>query len=72
MWAVTVGGKVMVRHGVTDTCPEGVGWLSIPTQTGKEVSQVSNDYLKMCHYYLKMCHDYLKMCHDYPKLRHVT
>ena len=31
----------MVRHGVTETCPEGVGWLSIPTQTGREVSQVS-------------------------------
>ena len=41
VWVVTVGGKVMVRHGVTDTCPEGRGWLNIPTQTGREVSQVS-------------------------------
>ena len=41
MWAVTVGGKVLVRQGVTGTCPEGAGWLGIPTSTGKEVSQVS-------------------------------
>ena len=32
---VTVGGKVMVRQGVTSTCPEGAGWLRIPTSTGK-------------------------------------
>ena len=40
VWAVTVGGKVMVRQGVTSICPEGSGWLRIPTSTGKEVSQV--------------------------------
>jgi len=32
---------VMVRQGVTDTAPEGTGWLNIPTPTGKEVSQLS-------------------------------
>ena len=43
VWAVTVGGKVMVRQGVTSSCPEGAGWLRIPTSTGKEVSQVSHE-----------------------------
>ena len=41
VWSVTVAGRVMVRQGVTDTCPEGTGWLNIPTPTGKEVSQLS-------------------------------
>jgi len=41
VWSVTVAGRVMIRQGVTDTCPEGTGWLNIPTPTGKEVSQLS-------------------------------
>ena len=41
VWAVTVAGRVMVRQGVTRNNPEGSGWIHIPTQTGKEVSQLS-------------------------------
>ena len=41
VWSVTVAGRVMVRQGVTNTCPEGTGWLNIPTPIGKEVSQLS-------------------------------
>ena len=40
VWAVTVGGRVLYRQGVTSSCPEGVGWLSVPTHTNREVSQV--------------------------------
>ena len=43
VWAVTVGGRVLYRQGVTSSCPEGVGWLSVPTHTNREVSQVSGD-----------------------------
>ena len=31
----------MVRQGVTSQCPQGGGWLNIPTSRGSEVSQVS-------------------------------
>jgi hypothetical protein len=31
VWAVTVLGRIMVRQGVTSTCPEGTGWLHINT-----------------------------------------
>lgn len=31
VWAVTVLGRVVVRQGVVATCPEGTGWLHIPT-----------------------------------------
>ena len=41
VWAVTVAGRIMVRQGVTDSNPEGSGWIHIPTPTGKEVSQLS-------------------------------
>jgi len=41
VWTVTMAGRVMVRQGVTNTCPEGLGWLNIPTPEGKEVSQLS-------------------------------
>ena len=41
VWVVTVAGRVMVRQGVTSSNPEGSGWIHIPTQTGKEVSQLS-------------------------------
>ena len=42
VWAVTVGGRVLYRQGVTSSCPEGVGWLSVPTHTNREVSQVGH------------------------------
>jgi len=41
VWTVTVAGRVMVRQGVTQTSPEGSGWMHIPTPTGKDVSQLS-------------------------------
>ena len=41
VWSVTSGGRVMVRQGVTSQCPQGGGWLNIPTSRGSEVSQVS-------------------------------
>ena len=31
VWTVTVLGRVYVRQGVTANCPEGTGWLHIPT-----------------------------------------
>ena len=31
VWAVTVLGRVVVRQGVTTSCPEGTGWLHITT-----------------------------------------
>ena len=37
-----MGGRVLYRQGVTSTCPEGVGWLSVPTHTNREVSQVGH------------------------------
>ena len=41
VWAVTAGGRLVARQGVTNTCPEGRGWLPVPTPLGKEVAQVS-------------------------------
>ena len=41
VWAVTVGGRVVVRQGVTSSCPEGKGWLHVPTPVGREVAQLS-------------------------------
>ena len=41
VWTVTITGRLMVRQGVTDNNPEGSGWIHIPTETGREVSQVS-------------------------------
>ena len=41
VWSVTLAGKVKVRQGVRSCCPQGTGWLNIPTTFGKEVSQVS-------------------------------
>ena len=41
VWAVTAGGRLVARQGVTKTCPEGRGWLPVPTPLGKEVAQVS-------------------------------
>ena len=42
VWAVTSSGRVMVRQGVTSACPQGAGWLNIPTSLGNtEVSQLS-------------------------------
>ena len=41
VWAVTVGGRVVVRQGVTSSCPEGRGWLHVPTPLGREVAQLS-------------------------------
>ena len=41
VWAVTVTGKVYVRQGVTNTCPEGSGWLPIPIPEKCEVNQIS-------------------------------
>ncbi len=31
VWTVTILGRVFARQGVTATCPEGTGWLRIPT-----------------------------------------
>ncbi len=31
VWAVTVLGRLFVRQGVTASCPEGTGWLRMPT-----------------------------------------
>ena len=42
VWAVTVMGRVMVRQGVTASCPEGTGWLHINTPNGCEISQISS------------------------------
>ena len=41
VWTVTVMGRVMVRQGVTASCPEGTGWLHINTPDGCEISQVA-------------------------------
>ena len=41
VWAVTVTGKVYVRQGVTNSCPEGSGWLHIPVPDKCEVNQIS-------------------------------
>ena len=41
VWTVTVMGRVMVRQGVTASCPEGTGWLHINTPDGCEISQGS-------------------------------
>ena len=41
VWAVTVTGRVYVRHGVTIACPEGSGWLHIPIPDKCEVSQIN-------------------------------
>ena len=41
VWAVTAGGRLVARQGVTNICPEGRGWLPVPTPLGKEVAQVS-------------------------------
>ena len=41
VWAVSVLGKVYVRQRVTTQCPEGKGWLHIPTPDKSEVSQIS-------------------------------
>ena len=41
VWAVTAGGRLVARQGVTKICPEGRGWLPVPTPLGKEVAQVS-------------------------------
>ena len=42
VWSVTSSGRVMVRQGVSSVCPQGVGWLNIPTGLGNsEVSQLS-------------------------------
>ena len=53
VWAVTVGGRVLYRQGVTSSCPEGVGWLSVPTHTNREVSQVRSRLLNLEHVELK-------------------
>ena len=41
VWTVTVMGRVMVRQGVTSSCPEGTGWLNINTPGNCEMSQIS-------------------------------
>eukprot|EP00095_Tigriopus_kingsejongensis_P005868 maker-scaffold38_size502422-snap-gene-2.18 protein:Tk05868 transcript:maker-scaffold38_size502422-snap-gene-2.18-mRNA-1 annotation:"tectonin beta-propeller repeat-containing protein" len=41
VWVVTVLGRVLVRQGVRGNCPEGNGWLPIPTPNKCEVSQIS-------------------------------
>ena len=41
VWTASLAGRVKVRQGVTSCCPQGTGWLNIPTSFGKEVSQLS-------------------------------
>ncbi|GIY40723.1 tectonin beta-propeller repeat-containing protein, partial [Caerostris extrusa] len=41
VWAVTIMGRVVFRYGVTETSPEGSGWVPIATPGQADVSQVS-------------------------------
>lgn len=41
VWAVTVQGRVMFRHGVTHNNPDGDGWIHVSTPQGKEINHVS-------------------------------
>ncbi|KAG8180130.1 hypothetical protein JTE90_027084 [Oedothorax gibbosus] len=41
VWAVTIIGNVLFRYGVTETSPEGSGWVPIKTPEKEEVNQIS-------------------------------
>ncbi|CAL1279116.1 unnamed protein product [Larinioides sclopetarius] len=41
VWAVTIMGRVLFRYGVTESSPEGSGWVPIKTPGQADVSQIS-------------------------------
>ncbi|XP_071037435.1 tectonin beta-propeller repeat-containing protein 1 isoform X2 [Parasteatoda tepidariorum] len=41
VWAITIQGRILFRYGVTETSPEGNGWVPIKTPEQSELSQVS-------------------------------
>jgi len=43
VWTVTLLGRVFARQGVTATCPEGTGWLRIPTPDRYEEGQCESE-----------------------------